>query len=86
MVNNSNIRLENSNNVSSIQDYISKIQDLLVLKSNNKLIEYSKDLHNADIADVIQNLNEDQRSQFILAIKDSFDPEILTYLNESLKD
>ena len=86
MVNNSNIHLENSNNISSIQDYISKIQDLLVLKNDNELIKYSKDLHNADIADVIQNLNDDQRSQFILVIKDSFDPEILTYLNESLKD
>ena len=86
MVNISKIHSENSNDIFSIQNYILKIQDLLDLKNKNELIKYVKDLHNADIADVIQNLNEDHRSQFILIVKDFFDPEILTYLNESLKD
>ena len=86
MIDISNINSENSNDVSSVKDYVSKIQDLLDLKNQNELIEYTKDLHNADIADIIQNLNEDNRSQFILIIKDSFDPEILTYLSESLKE
>ena len=81
-----NINSDNSKKVPSIQDYVSKIQDLLDLKNKNELIKYTKDIHNADIADIIQNLNEEQRSHFILTIKDSFDPEILTYLNESLKD
>ena len=66
----SEIYPENSNDIFSIQNYILKIQDLLDLKNKNELIKYVKDLHNADIADVIQNLNEDHRSQFILIVKD----------------
>ncbi len=86
MIEISNIKKEDLNNNHSIQDSISKIQDIIDLKDQNKLIEFINDLHNADIAEIIQNLDEDNRSKFIFIIKDFFNPEILTYLNESLKD
>ena len=59
-----------------------------LLKDNNKdnLIHLAKELHNADLADLIQNLEESKRIEFVNIIRDIFDPEILTYLNESLKD
>tara|TARA_B100000029_G_scaffold32310_2_gene30877 strand:+ start:49 stop:1425 length:1377 start_codon:yes stop_codon:yes gene_type:complete len=59
-----------------------------LLKDNNKdnLIHLAKELHNADLADLIQNLEESKRNEFVNIIRDIFDPEILTYLNESLKD
>ena len=59
-----------------------------LLKDNNKdnLIHLAKELHNADLADLIQNLEENKRTEFVNIIRDIFDPEILTYLNESLKD
>ena len=52
----------------------------------SKLDNFVKNLHNADIAEIIQNLDNESRLQFILKIKNYFDPEILTYLNESIRD
>ena len=49
-------------------------------------LEYIEELHNADVAEIIQNLEEINRLNFINIIKDSFDPEILTYLNDSLRE
>ena len=70
----------------SLNILISKIDDLSQSNNKNELLKYIKELHNADIADIIQNLEENKRTNFINIIKDTFDPEILTYLNESLKE
>ena len=43
-------------------------------------------MHNADIADLIQNLDPVLRLSLINIISNKFDPEILTYLNDSLRD
>ena len=50
------------------------------------LIQYIEEIHNADLAEIIQSLDDESRNKFILNIKDNFDPEILTYLNDSLRD
>jgi magnesium transporter len=50
------------------------------------LTEFIKELHNADIAEIIKNLDDESRINFISTIKVYFDPEILTYLNESIKE
>ena len=63
-----------------------KIEKLIDSSNKQDLLNTIKDLHNADIADIIQNLDEYKRLYFIKSIKDIFDPEILTYLNESLKE
>ena len=65
---------------------IKEVEKLLLQSSNIELLNYTNNLHNADIADIIQNLNDNKRTNFINIIKDTFDPEILTYLNESLKE
>ena len=59
-----------------------------ILNNNNQivLINFIKELHNADIAEIIQNLDRDTRLNFILKIKKHFDPEILTYLNDSIRE
>ena len=44
--------------------------------NNKNLLHFVKELHNADIADLIQNLDESKRVQLINNIKDDFDPEI----------
>ena len=43
-------------------------------------------MHNADIADLLQNLDPVLRLSLINIISDKFDPEILTYLNDSLRE
>ncbi len=65
--------------VETISSYLDNYQ-------NNKIIDYLKDLHNADIAEIIQNLDPILRLSLLNIISDRFDPEILTYLNDSLRD
>ena len=77
---------ENIKEKSSLEINLKNIQSLLANKNENNLNNFIKDLHNADIAEIIQNLDDESRLQFILKIKSFFDPEILTYLNESIKD
>ena len=82
----SDILVDKSNKDQSFQDALTIIQKLLNQENKIELIKYVEEIHNADLAEIIQNLDEDNRSKFILNIKDSFDPEILTYLNDSLRD
>lgn len=70
----------------SFQDTLTTIHKFLTWENKIELIKYVKEMHNADLAEIIQNLDDDNRSKFILTIKDFFDPEILTYLNDSLRD
>ena len=80
-----NIEIEIDKNL-NLSSKIITINKLLDENNNPYLLSFVKELHNADIADLIQNLDENKRIKFIKIIKDSFDPEILTYLNESLKE
>ena len=82
----SDILVDKSNKDQSFQDTLTTIQKLLTQENKIELIKYVEEIHNADLAEIIQNLDDDNRSKFILSIKDSFDPEILTYLNDSLRD
>ena len=60
--------------------------DLIEKNKDNELLEYIKELHNADIADLLHNLEPESRLDFVNKIRSKFDPEILTYLNDSLRD
>jgi magnesium transporter len=82
----SDILVDKSNKDQSFQDALTIIQKLLNQENKIELIKYVEEIHNADLAEIIQNLDDDNRNKFILSIKDSFDPEILTYLNDSLRD
>jgi len=64
---------------------IKKIKNFLFHTDKLLLTEFIKELHNADIAEIIKNLDDESRINFISTIKVYFDPEILTYLNESIK-
>ena len=65
---------------------IKKIRKLLSHNNQLLLTKFIKELHNADIAEIIKNLDDESRINFISTIKVYFDPEILTYLNESIKE
>ena len=62
------------------------ITDLIKKNKDNELLEYIRELHNADIADLLYNLEPESRLDFVNKIRSNFDPEILTYLNDSLRD
>ncbi len=65
--------------INLITDYVNQSKDI-------DLQNHIKELHNADIADILHNLDPEIRIVFIEKIKSNFDPEILTYLNDSLRD
>ena len=83
MIMNKDIELKKNQNLNS---NLLAINKFIEGNNNENLLHFVKELHNADIADLIQNLDESKRVQLINNIKDDFDPEILTYLNESLRE
>ena len=85
------MELENGFNKQSeiktaLEKNLQEIDNILSQKDETILKKFIQELHNADIAEIIQNLDSEIRLDFILKIKSYFDPEILTYLNESIKD
>ena len=62
------------------------ITDYLENYKYNNVISYLKDIHNADIADILQNLDPVLRLSLLNIIDKNFDPEILTYLNDSVRE
>ncbi len=75
----------NTNNFSS-KESVNLVTDYLNNYQNSKVLNYLQDMHNADIADLLQNLDPVLRLSLINLISSKFDPEILTYLNDSLRD
>ena len=81
MMSNNNIKEK-----TTLEYNLTQINEFIDNSNISKLDNFVKNLHNADIAEIIQNLDDDSRLKFILKVKNYFDPEILTYLNESIRD
>ena len=77
---------ENIKEKTSLEYNLTLINEFIDNSNIGKLDSFIQNLHNADIAEIIQNLDDDSRLKFILKVKNYFDPEILTYLNESIRD
>ena len=54
------------------QDYLTNIQQFLNHENKNELLKYIKEIHNADLAEIIQNLDDVSRKKFINNIKNNF--------------
>ncbi len=52
----------------------------------DNILSFLKDVHNADIAEILQNLDPVLRLSLLNIMDKNFDPEILTYLNDSLRE
>ena len=77
---------ENIKDKTTLEYNLILINEFVDNSNISKLDRFVKNLHNADIAEIIQNLDDESRLKFILKVKNYFDPEILTYLNESIRD
>ncbi len=62
------------------------VTDYLENYKYDNILSILKDLHNADIAEILQNLDPVLRLSLLNIIDKNFDPEILTYLNDSLRE
>ncbi|PIR31965.1 MAG: magnesium transporter [Alphaproteobacteria bacterium CG11_big_fil_rev_8_21_14_0_20_44_7] len=63
---------------------VSEISEALSQLDVNKTRELVTELHPADFADVIENLDHSERKKFLEIIKDDFDPEIFSELEPEL--
>ncbi len=72
------------------QDFSNKSVELITEYLENykydNVLSYLKEIHNADIADILQNLDPVLRLSLLNIIDKNFDPEILTYLNDSVRE
>ena len=62
------------------------VTDYLENYRYDTLQSYLREIHNADIAEILKNLDPVLRLSLLNIIDKNFDPEILTYLNESLRE
>ena len=62
------------------------VSDYLENYKYDNVLSYLKDIHKADIADILQNLDPVLRLSLLNIIDKDFDPEILTYLNDSVRE
>ncbi len=62
------------------------VTDYLENYKYDKILSFLKDFHNADIAEILQNLDPVLRLSLLNIMDKNFDPEILTYLNDSLRE
>ncbi len=72
-------QVSSSKSVELVSDYLENYK-------YNNLLSYLKDIHNADIAEILQNLDPVLRLSLLNIIDKDFDPEILTYLNDSVRE
>ena len=73
-------------NQDSLMKSIEVVTDYLENYKYDDILFYLKKIHNADIADILQNLDPVLRLSLLNIIDKQFDPEILTYLNDSLRE
>ncbi|MDC3153210.1 magnesium transporter [Pelagibacteraceae bacterium] len=62
------------------------VTDYLENYKYDKILSFLRDFHNADIAEILQNLDPVLRLSLLNIMDKNFDPEILTYLNDSLRE
>ena len=62
------------------------VTDYLENYKYDKILSFLKDFHNADIAEILQNLDPVLRLSLLNIMDKNFDPEILTYLNDTLRE
>tara|TARA_B100000575_G_scaffold281043_1_gene271222 strand:+ start:44 stop:1414 length:1371 start_codon:yes stop_codon:yes gene_type:complete len=70
----------------STDESVNLVTEYLNNYQNSKLLNYLEEIHNADFADLLQNLDPVLRLSLINIVSAKFNPEILTYLNDSLRD
>lgn len=67
-------------------DHIKLVRNALQSNDDQMVLDLISGLHAADVADIIEQLTQAQRVQFIEILRPDFDPEILVELDEYLRD
>lgn len=67
-------------------DHIKLVRNALQSNDDQMVLDLISGLHAADVADIIEQLTQAQRVQFVDILRPDFDPEILVELDEYLRD
>ena len=67
-------------------DLVRAVADALELGNEAEAREIAAELHEADLADLLENLDRDERLQLLKALGTDFDIEFLTYLDDSVRE
>jgi magnesium transporter len=67
-------------------ELIERVAEAVDRGDGERLAALVEPLHNADIADLLQNLSPDRRRAFVRTTRDTFEPEILAELDETVRD
>ena len=68
------------------KELLDSVTLLLNKNNNNKLKELVDEMHAADLAEIIQDLDDNRRERLLTALKNNFDLEALTYLDDNIRD
>ncbi|HIP78320.1 MAG TPA: magnesium transporter, partial [Kiloniellaceae bacterium] len=67
-------------------DLVRTVSEALERGDEAEARQVATDLHEADLADLLENLDRDDRPRLIQILGDAFDLEVLTYLDSSLRE
>ncbi|WP_299397206.1 magnesium transporter [Pelagibius sp.] len=67
-------------------DLVRTVSEALERGDEAEARRVATDLHEADLADLLENLDRDDRPRLIRILGDAFDLEVLTYLDSSLRE
>ena len=68
------------------KELLSSTISLLEENKINEIKSFFKEIHTADVAEIIQSLDDNRREELLTILKNNFDLEALTYLDDSLRD
>jgi magnesium transporter len=67
-------------------DLVRAVSEALAKGDPAEVRRLAADLHEADLADLLENLDREERAQFVKALGAGFELEVLTYLDVSVRD
>ena len=70
----------------SSKELLDFVIQLLDKQENKEIIEFVNDIHPADLAEIIEKLNDDERENLLNILKNNFNLETLTYLDDIIRD
>ncbi len=65
---------------------VDAVKEAIDAEDRELLLAAIEDLHAADIADLLEQLRTERRRAFVALLGEAFDPDVLTELNESVRD
>jgi magnesium transporter len=76
--------LEDSYGLST--DVVFAVEDALTRGDTAEATGLVEDLHAADLADLLESLGHDERIRLVAALREVFDPEVLPFLDDSVRE